>query len=139
MIVLTISEMWDLYDRMENSKFQKYILEIIDSIEEIYERGYWQGNDLFERMNAGACCVYFIVCRDKMKIGVSDNVPRRLKQLQTASGDKMDIFHVIPYRDRASAYKEEARLHEKYAMHKINGEWFDKQIIISEEFVTNFY
>lgn len=68
-----------------------------------------------------------------VKIGVSDDVPRRLKQLQTGSPKEMEIIHVIPFKDRKEAYKEEARLHAKYSSSNLGGEWFDKHEVIEQE------
>ena len=133
---MTLSEMWELYDKMDNSKFQKDVLEMICSIEDIYEQGFWRGNDLNTKMNSGSCFVYFISCGELMKIGVANNVPNRLKQLQTSNPLEMQIFHVIPFNSRKEAFEEEWRLHSKYALCRVNGEWFDKETIISEEFIS---
>lgn len=132
---MTLVDMWDLYDKMDKSKFQKDVLEMIYSIEDIYEQGFWNGKDLNTKMNSGSCFVYFITCGELMKIGVANNVPNRLKQLQTSNPLEMQIFHVIPFHSRQEAFKEEARLHSKYSICRVNGEWFDKQTIINEEFI----
>ena len=83
--------MWDLYDEVDENLKPK-IEDLLMSIDDIYLSGFFAGTELVEKMNFASCFVYFIVCEEMVKIGVSDDVPKRLKQLQTASPKKMEII-----------------------------------------------
>ena len=134
---MTITEMWELYDKYEHSDVGEDILEMIMSIEEIYETGVFEGFDIAKKCNSGSCFVYFISSGEAIKIGVSNNVPERLKTLQTANGSQLKILHVIPFHTRKEALKKEVELHEKYKFCALNGEWFDKNTVIHEEFLLD--
>ena len=74
--------------------------------------------------------VYFIVEDDgdyhpesqsPIKVGISVDIDRRLKQLQTGNPDRLFILGWIP----SSDYKElEKKLHRDLASKNIQGEWF---------------
>lgn len=55
------------------------------------------------------------------KIGVSNNVERRLASLQTSSPSKIVLIKSIRT-DRYEHY--EGELHERFAASRLNGEWF---------------
>lgn len=67
--------------------------------------------------------VYFIgaelVRGGRVKIGVSRDPKARLRQLQTASGEPLQIFATVPGDARA-----EAAYHRKWRMRRVSGEWF---------------
>ena len=58
----------------------------------------------------------------KYKIGVSQQPTKRVKQLQTGSGEKLKLVETFksPYYN-----KIEANLHNRYSYLKASGEWFD--------------
>lgn len=60
---------------------------------------------------------YFIRSGELVKIGVSNNVQRRLKQLTTGNGRSMELLGVIPE-------NIEKQLHSLFAQYRVNGEWF---------------
>lgn len=66
--------------------------------------------------------VYFIFnpARNAVKIGYTRSVDRRFRNLQTASPDKLELLGYI--KGNRSA---EAEFHERFAIHKSNGEWFE--------------
>lgn len=72
--------------------------------------------------------VYIITFEDPaitaFKIGVSNNVGRRLATLQTGCPWRLQVSS-IQY--RPDAYDEESRLHSRYRKYRIrqDGEWFD--------------
>lgn len=59
------------------------------------------------------------------KIGISHNVERRIKELQTGNPYKIVLKEKFktPY-----AFKIEAALHRRYKIDNIKGEWFDFDI-----------
>ena len=69
--------------------------------------------------------VYFIKCRDKIKIGYSTNVEKRIKQLSVGNGEKLELIYKI----QSDRYLETI-LHKKYRNYHISGEWFEAEPII---------
>jgi hypothetical protein len=65
--------------------------------------------------------VYFIVDwqRQVVKIGVSQSPQKRLAALQTSNPNPLELAAMIP-----GGYVPERQLHERYAAHRLNGEWF---------------
>ncbi len=72
-------------------------------------------------------CVYFIQAGDSgpVKIGKTNDVNKRLRALQTAHADTLHVRHVL---NDVSAVME-TRLHERFAEHRIRGEWFKPDVI----------
>ena len=67
--------------------------------------------------------IYFIQAGENgpIKIGRSNDVEKRLKQLQTASAEKLKILWVY---DADNDKETEIELHEELKSERINGEWF---------------
>lgn len=66
------------------------------------------------------CLVYFIGDGNGcIKIGKSTSPSRRLASLQTAHPRRLELIATMP----GGAYME-GRLHEKFADHRLSGEWF---------------
>lgn len=59
-----------------------------------------------------------------MKIGMSSDPEKRLKQLQTANSQKLQIRAKIKCKSRKHAMEVEAAAHEYFAKHHKRGEWF---------------
>lgn len=64
----------------------------------------------------------------KYKIGISKNPKKRMKQLQTGSGEELILIN--QYKTE-NARKIEKILHRKYSLDNSIGEWFD--ISLKEE------
>lgn len=60
-----------------------------------------------------------------VKVGISNNVPRRLQQIQTGHPDRLQVFFTkeIAARDKAALLEE--RAHTRMARWRLTGEWFD--------------
>jgi excisionase family DNA binding protein len=74
-------------------------------------------------------CVYFIGGTDgPIKIGISDDVDKRIVQLQTGSAWKLRVMaRIIGDRELEQHY------HTKFALYRMEGEWFARaQPIINE-------
>lgn len=69
--------------------------------------------------------VYFIGCKNRIKIGVSRNPKSRLKSLQTANPYKLRLLYEVECKSRDHAYGVEYQLHGRYFSKKARGEWFD--------------
>lgn len=74
--------------------------------------------------------IYFIknVVTGNFKIGFANNPRKRLKDLQTGSADKLVLIKIL----EGDQWRE-ATLHEQFAPHRLDGEWFSP----SEE-IMNF-
>lgn len=66
--------------------------------------------------------IYLMKCGDKYKIGVSNNVEKRKKQLDNRPFP-VEIIAVSPLVE--GAYEIERELHEIYSDCRIDGEWFN--------------
>ena len=72
--------------------------------------------------------VYFIQCSaGPIKIGVAVNIAERLKALQTASPFRLHLIACI-----VGGYELEAKLHDRLAVHRLQGEWFDNSTEVRE-------
>lgn len=61
---------------------------------------------------------------DPIKIGVADNVEKRLDNMQTGNPRELVILYKIPMNSRSHAFMVENRIHKKLSKHRIRGEWF---------------
>jgi len=76
--------------------------------------------------------VYFLKDGEgRIKIGWSVEVPRRLRQLQTAQAQLLVCLGVIWTTDPET----EKRLHRQFAALKIRGEWFDGKCGTIERYI----
>lgn|SRR5690554_2916083 len=69
--------------------------------------------------------VYFIADRRNslVKIGVSNDRDRRIKQLQTGNPFKLEFMGWIE--EDNDHFQIEKKLHQKYSEKRFNGEWFE--------------
>lgn len=75
--------------------------------------------------------VYFI--RDglgNIKIGVTDNVEKRLKSLQTANANRLEYHSGFRVKNIKDAMFIEKTLHELFKRDRIRGEWFREENIL---------
>lgn len=67
--------------------------------------------------------IYFIqetgLFRNRVKIGLTDNLKKRLGQLRSGSPSTLRLLLVLP-----GDTQEEAYYHERFAQYRIHGEWF---------------
>lgn len=76
------------------------------------------------------CYVYFIQQgRGSIKIGVSDDPERRLKELQTATSRQLRLIAKLCLPNRAAAFDLEKDLHAAYGHLRGTGEWFKPRIL----------
>ena len=91
------------------------------------------------------CFVYYIHCkaRRKVKIGITNEPFRRLRELQNASADELEILHIIKFDSMEEAHRAEKALHGQFRKHRKRPsassrptEWFDDCIVT--ELVNNY-
>ena len=63
--------------------------------------------------------IYFIKCGDFVKIGYSKSVEKRLKSLQTANPNQLEIISSFD-----GNRKEEEHIHYRFRKFKVSGDWF---------------
>ena len=73
------------------------------------------------------CWVYMFRCGDKFKIGISENVPRRLASLQGANPERLVVEHKCSFPNRGEAEEIERALHRLCAPWRLSGEWFSSE------------
>lgn len=62
---------------------------------------------------------------EKVKIGYSSNVSKRLKTFQTASPHQIELLWLSP----DGTIQEEKALHNYLKKWRLQGEWFDSQVL----------
>jgi hypothetical protein len=77
------------------------------------------------------CSIYVIChCKDDrfaspVKVGIANDVLKRLAQFQTASASELVAAHVFPLPNREMARELEKAFHSTQEKHRLRGEWFD--------------
>ncbi len=64
------------------------------------------------------------------KIGRTNNIERRIKQLQTSNSE---ILYPVKIIKTKGAAETETAIHKKYKHHQVNGEWFFLKLNVLEE------
>ncbi len=71
--------------------------------------------------------IYFISCigTSLHKVGITNSLPRRLRQIQTGNDKPLSLIGYIEYDTRTEARTEERRIHKLWQTKRLAGEWFD--------------
>ncbi len=81
--------------------------------------------------------IYFVRCaaRNAIKIGMAEDPSKRLRALQTACPDPLEMLGTVP-----GERKQEKEFHRKFTHLRILGEWFraDQDLIETIELLTRF-
>lgn len=80
-------------------------------------------DSLFKSTQEESVCYLVSTRQGFVKIGQTNNLTRRLSQLQTANPEPLTLLLVL----RGGADTERA-LHQRFAQHRTRGEWFDLDI-----------
>jgi hypothetical protein len=73
--------------------------------------------------------IYCISDGEFIKVGMSKNVERRLKQLQTSSARELFVTLIIPCSCSAQAIMRERQIHKSARKHRVRGEWFTESVM----------
>lgn len=75
--------------------------------------------------------VYFIGDQiGSIKIGVAQDVSRRVKELQTANPNKLRVIMCLHVPRIDHAYAIETEIHKMFSHYRKNGEWFEERPIM---------
>ena len=77
--------------------------------------------------------VYFIRAGNNgpIKIGMADNVEKRMDSLQIGNHLKLQIVTKIKFGSRPEAFDRECQFHKMFSHKRIRGEWFEGDIRIN--------
>jgi hypothetical protein len=65
--------------------------------------------------------LYVLKCNELYKIGVTNNIDRRVKTLQTGNASPIVVEYI---EERYKPHKAEHYLHQQFSTRRVNGEWF---------------
>lgn len=105
---VTVERSWLALLALELKELDPYILD--------------ETRDSLDRLNAAASVsagVYFVRSGDAVKIGMSGDIPSRIRALRTMSPLPLELLGAIP-----GGRTEEAELHRAWAGQRMHGEWF---------------
>ena len=66
----------------------------------------------------------------RIKLGISENPERRLKELQTGNDCELEL---LAYREAANRFKDEKAIHDKHQHLRVRGEWFDTPVAVAAD------
>lgn len=75
------------------------------------------------------CYVYLIQAGPFVKIGVSEDIAKRIDAMQTGSPHALVEIARLPFDTRTAAYEYESHLHRELKRFHYRGEWFHKKCI----------
>ena len=74
--------------------------------------------------------LYFIGWNNgPIKIGITDNVIDRIQRLQTGCPHELNVISLYKSADRRMIYAIEQTLHKMFSKHKLQGEWFENEVV----------
>lgn len=72
--------------------------------------------------------LYFMIPRvekpDRIKIGITDNLERRRKQIRASYGSDVVCFWSVGFSNREWARNMEKQFHQSFSRYRLSGEWF---------------
>ena len=69
--------------------------------------------------------LYAISNGEHVKLGISTNIGRRIKDMQTSNANDLELlWRYYVGKDKKLAFQSERKLHRLCKKHKIKGEWF---------------
>ena len=71
------------------------------------------------------CFVYFLFDGEFVKIGIADEIIKRISEIQTSNARKISLLAYKAFETRAWALYAEKELHSFFDLFRLNGEWFD--------------
>ncbi len=97
---------------------------VMRQLHDLQEREQWEKHtrlrDAWTEARDTALCYFIGSESGPVKIGVSKDVQRRLRALQSGHPYTLSILATVE-----GGYAAERRYHERFAAHRLRGEWFD--------------
>lgn len=98
-------------------------------LEAEYQRGYEDGWRAYldadkGRRDSARTFLYLAQRAQYLKIGVSGNAEKRVASLSTGLGETVTLVATRRFSSREQAMAAERKAHEKFAEHRLLGEWF---------------
>jgi hypothetical protein len=114
-------------------KAELFKIKYIEAFEEMYEklRGYALATYLGRTENKQLVYVIKNSITGLIKIGITNNLKRRLNQLECATGCELEVVFCSPVSDNSKDL--EKYLHTRFSDFRCRGEWFD----VSSDLVVN--
>ena len=72
--------------------------------------------------------LYFVKCNKYVKIGITNDVEKRIKTLQTGNAENLELIRLIEIPDE-DAYKIENAIHNRLKEYRVKNEWFELKSI----------
>ena len=76
--------------------------------------------------------VYILKCNEFYKIGITDNIEKRLSSIRNGNPYKVTVLHSKRKQD---AYNVEQSLHRLYRKVRVRGEWFQLEELMVKEII----
>ncbi len=73
--------------------------------------------------------VYIIEAKHAIKVGFTDDVDRRLAELQTGSPTRLRVMARFPVESEGAARTLEREMHDQLAPYHLHGEWFQRSAL----------
>lgn len=70
------------------------------------------------------CYVYCLFSNGFVKVGITNNVDKRIKSLQTGCPTKITVFAIKKKQSRKLAKQLESEIHTELRAFRVMGEWF---------------
>lgn len=74
------------------------------------------------RKNKKSTHLYVLSCNDLFKIGITSDIDKRIKSLQTGNAFEIKLEYL---EERLNPEKAEKFLHKYFWKHRLKGEWFE--------------
>jgi len=76
--------------------------------------------------------LYFIQAGDAIKIGITNNISARMREVQVGNPFKVTLLYSIPFEEE-NARRAESTIHELFNKTNLSGEWFQ-----ANQFILDF-
>lgn len=119
--IMEANQMLNLSKRLKETAVNASSKEIIEHNENIKPDEWWKSNDEKpKKIQTGF--IYMLECGGRYKIGMTNDIDRRIKELDKRPFPVNLISLSEPISD---PYKEEQKIHLYLVEHRINGEWYE--------------
>jgi Rha family phage regulatory protein len=103
-------------------------IQYINAFEEMYSRlkGYAAATFLSQSKDKQLVYIIKNAVTGLVKVGITNNIERRLSQLECATGCELEVVYLHPIADNSKDI--ERKVHERFADYRQRGEWFNLDV-----------